>query len=187
MKRVVAFILGAAAVATVAWGGHEAPIYPSFYPHEIEIRTLAPDQAASALREGRIQAYVGAGASLPDAPPAEIGLVESLGAFITVRVNPGSRHAQDDAAACAVAGTVMRALAAQADFVPHPYPVTPFHGDYLHPPRRGSTIRPSPTSRSRRTARWRGAIRTGPRRAPTGMPRSTRSTPPRSWRPRRSP
>jgi hypothetical protein len=132
MKRVAACILGAAAIASVAWGGHEAPVYPSFYPHEIEIRTLAPDQAAQALREGRIQAYVGAGASLSGAPPAEIGQVESLGAFIIVRVNPGSPHAQDDAAACAVAGTVMRALAAQSDFVPHPYPVTPFHGDYLH-------------------------------------------------------
>src|SRR5262249_40746764 len=28
--------------------------------------------------------------------------------------------------------TVMRALAAQGDFIAHPYPVTPFHGDYLH-------------------------------------------------------
>jgi hypothetical protein len=26
----------------------------------------------------------------------------------------------------------MRALAAQGDFIAHPYPVTPFHGDYLH-------------------------------------------------------
>src|SRR5262245_63363171 len=132
MKRVVAFILGTAAIATVAWGGHEAPVYPSFYPHEIEIRALAPDQAAPALREGRIQAYVGAGLSLSGAPPAEIGQVESLGAFITVRVNPGSPHAPDDAAACAVAGTVMRGLAAQSDFVPHPYQVTPLHGDYMH-------------------------------------------------------
>src|SRR5262245_30803612 len=105
MKRVAAFTLGAAAIATMAWGGHEAPVYPSFYPHEIEIRTLAPDRAAQALREGRIQAYVGAGPSLPAALPAEIGQVESLGAFITVRVNPSSSRAQDDAAACAVAGT----------------------------------------------------------------------------------
>jgi hypothetical protein len=39
------------------------PIYPSFYPHEIEIRTLAPDQAAQALRDGRVQAYIGEGLS----------------------------------------------------------------------------------------------------------------------------
>jgi hypothetical protein len=26
----------------------------------------------------------------------------------------------------------MQALAAQGDFIAHPYPVTPFHGDYLH-------------------------------------------------------
>src|SRR5260370_35471817 len=26
----------------------------------------------------------------------------------------------------------MRSLATKGDFVAHPYPVTPFHGDYLH-------------------------------------------------------
>src|SRR5262249_43551403 len=55
-----------------------------------------------------------------------------LGSFIVVHVN--STRAQDDAAACAVVRTVMRALAAQGDFIAHPYPVTPFHGDYLHHP-----------------------------------------------------
>jgi hypothetical protein len=134
MKRVAAItsILGAAAIATLAWGGHELPVYPSFYPHEIEVRTLAPDQAAQALRDGRIQAYVGEGLSLAGAPPADVASVESLGSFVVVRVNPGSAHAQDGASACAVAKTVIRALTANRDFILHPYPVTPFHGDYLH-------------------------------------------------------
>jgi hypothetical protein len=48
--------LCAAAAVTVAWGGHELPVYPSFYPHEIEIKSLAPEQAASELRDGKIQA-----------------------------------------------------------------------------------------------------------------------------------
>ena len=50
MKRLAAivFILGAAAIVTVARGGHELPIYPSFYPHEIEIKSLAPEAAAQA-------------------------------------------------------------------------------------------------------------------------------------------
>jgi hypothetical protein len=134
MKRggAITFILGVAAIATLAWGGHELPIYPSFYPHEIEIRALAPDQAAQALRDGRIQAYVGTGLSLADAPPAGVANIESLGSFVVVRINPSPAHAQDDASACAAAKTVIRALTADRDFVLHPYPVTPFHGDYLH-------------------------------------------------------
>jgi hypothetical protein len=134
MNRLAAvlLVLGAAAIVTVARGGHELPIYPSFYPHEIEIRSLAPEEAAQPLRDGKIQAYIGRGLGLSATPSADIHPVESLGSFIVVRTNPRSARVQDDAAACGVAGTVMRALAAQSDFVPHPYPVTPFHGDYLH-------------------------------------------------------
>jgi hypothetical protein len=134
MKRpaAVIFVLGAAAIVTVARGGHELPIYPSFYPHEIEIRSLAPEEAAQPLRDGKIQAYLGRGLGFSTTPSADIRPVESLGSFIVVRTNPSAARVQDHAAACAVAGTVMRALAAQTDFVPHPYPVTPFHGDYLH-------------------------------------------------------
>jgi hypothetical protein len=134
MKRLAAimFVLGGAAIVTVAWGGHELPIYPSFYPHEIEIKSLAPEQAAQPLRDGKIQAYVGRGLSFSGAPPAETHAIQSLGSFTVVRVNPDSTRVKDDASACAVVGTVMRALAAQGNFVAYPYPVTPFHGDYLH-------------------------------------------------------
>ena len=133
MERLAATILVLGAVlVTVARGGHELPIYPSFYPHEIEIRSLAPEEAIQPLRDGKIQAYVGSGLSFAGAPPVDIRAIESLGSFIVVRVNPESARAQDDASACAVVRTVMRALAAQGDFVAHPYPVTPFHGDYLH-------------------------------------------------------
>jgi hypothetical protein len=132
MKRFGAITFILAAIVTVAWGGHELPIYPSFYPHEIEIRTVAPNDAAQALRDAKIQAYIGAGVSLANAPPGDIGTIESLGAFVTVRVNPGSAHAQDERSACAAVTTVIRALAGQSDFIAHPYPVTPFHGDYLH-------------------------------------------------------
>src|SRR5262245_61956763 len=133
MNRLAAvlLVLGAAAIVTVARGGHELPIYPSFYPHEIEIRSLAPEEAAQPLRDGKIQAYMGR-LGLSAAPSADIGPVESLGSFIVVRTNPGSARIRDDAAACGIVGTIMRGLAAQSDFVPHPYPVTPFHGDYLH-------------------------------------------------------
>ena len=133
MKRLAATILVlGAALVTVARGGHELPIYPSFYPHEIEIKSLAPEEAAQPLRDGKIQAYVGSGLSFAGAPPADIRAIESLGSFVVVHVNPASARAQDDASACAVVRTVMQALAAQGDFIAHPYPVTPFHGDYLH-------------------------------------------------------
>jgi hypothetical protein len=134
MKRLgaVIFALVCAAIVTLAWGGHEVPVYPSFYPHEIEIRSLAPERAAQALRDGKIQAYAGDGLGLSSAPPAEIRAIESLGAFVIVRVNPGSPHARDEAAACATVKAVVRLLAGQSDIVVHPYPVTPFHGDYLH-------------------------------------------------------
>ena len=113
MKRPAAtlFILGTAAIVTVARGGHELPIYPSFYPHEIEIKSLAPEEAAQPLRDDKIQAYLGSGLSFAGTPPADIRAIESLGSFIVVHVNPDSAHAQDDASACAVVRTVMQALA----------------------------------------------------------------------------
>jgi hypothetical protein len=133
MKRVGAFaLIGiAAAIVTVARGGHELPIYPSYYPHEIEIKVLAPDRAAAALRDGKIQAYLGRGPSEVAAPPEQVRAIESLGAFVTVRINPDGTLAKDAAAACAAVKTVARRLAGHRDFVRHPYPVTPFHGDYL--------------------------------------------------------
>src|SRR6266852_4960686 len=103
MKRFgkCAVLVCAAAFVTVARSGHEVPVYPSFYPHEIEIRTLAPDRAADALRDGRIQAYDGRGMSFPGAPPADIRAVESLGSFVIVQLNPDSAPSRDEASACA--------------------------------------------------------------------------------------
>ncbi len=31
---------------SAARGGHESPIYPSYYPHEIELAAVAPERAA---------------------------------------------------------------------------------------------------------------------------------------------
>jgi hypothetical protein len=133
MKRIgaIAVLLSALAAATVAWGGHELPIYLSFYPHEIEIRTLAPEQAPTALLNARIHAYVGQGARFFGAQPDVIGSVESLGSFVMVRVNPQSPLARDEQSMCAAAKFVVRQVA-KDDVVFHPYPVTPLHGDYLY-------------------------------------------------------
>jgi hypothetical protein len=130
--RVPAVLLTVAIIVTVAKGGHELPVYPSYYPHEIEIKTAAPDQAASLLLQGTIQAYVGSAPRFAEQPPDWMHSVESLGAMVSVRVNPSSSLANDERAVCAVARTILRDMAGGGGgFVFHPYPVTPFHGDYL--------------------------------------------------------
>ena len=121
--------IGAAAMMSPARGGHELPIYPSFYPHEIEIRTLDPEHAGNALRSAEIQAYVGSAVELGQ-QRENIRAIESLGFIVLVRINPARNL--DEPSACATVNAVARELAAEASFVPHPYPVTPFHGDYLH-------------------------------------------------------
>lgn len=135
MKRFCTFVvlLIAAALVTVAWGGHEIPIYPSFYPHEIEIRPLARERAAGALLKGDIHAYLGAAPDFASPLPDSISMVESLGSFILVRINPQSPLAKDKDSTCSVARRVVREIAAKpGDIIFHPYPVTPLHGDYLH-------------------------------------------------------
>jgi hypothetical protein len=119
------------AAVTVARSGHELPVYPSYYPHEIELATVPPERAADLLLAGKIQAYLGGAPHFAAPPPQSIEHVESLGSFVLVRVNPAS--ATDAASACAMADAVIRDLAGRSgELVLHPYPVTPFHGDFLH-------------------------------------------------------
>ena len=131
MNRLAAAVVLALVVAVVpvARSGHELPIYPSYYPHEIEITTVSPPRAADLLVSGKLHAYVGRLAEPAGAPPGSIRAVESLGAFLIVRVNPESPLARESA--CAVAQAVIAHLDASG-FLLHPYPVTPWHGDYLH-------------------------------------------------------
>ena len=121
------------AIVTPARSGHESPVYPSFYPQEIELMAVAPDRAADLLLTGKIQAYVGNAPRFTTAPPNSLDSIESLGSFAIVRVNPASPKAKDEQSACAIAETVVRDLGDKgAGLVVHPYPVTPFNGDYLH-------------------------------------------------------
>ena len=133
MKRLIAFVVPLIALALVplARSGHELPVYPSYYPHEIEIRTTAPGDAGDQLRDGRLHAYVGEGLRFPSAVPDSIRAVESLGSIVVVRMSAHSARAQDSA--CAIRDRVLRDIAANpTDVIFHPYPVTPLHGDYLH-------------------------------------------------------
>jgi hypothetical protein len=126
-------LAAAFAIVTPAKSGHESPVYPSFYPQEIELMAVEPDHAADLLLSGKIHAYVGNAPRFTTAPPNTIDSIESLGSFAIVRVNPASPKAKDEQSACAIADTVIRDLAGKGgDLVIHPYPVTPFNGDYLH-------------------------------------------------------
>jgi hypothetical protein len=129
--RVLALLLTALGLITVARSGHEQSVYPSYYPHEIEIAAVAPERAAELLRAGKLHAYVGKAPSL--AIGDGIGAVESLGAFVVIRLNPDSPRARDETTACATAAALLRDMGQRGNgFVLHPYPVTPWHGDYLH-------------------------------------------------------
>jgi hypothetical protein len=131
-RRVAFVLLLALVLAPAARSGHELPVYPSYYPHEIEIARLTPERAAALLLDGKIQAYVGSAPSFSGAPPDTIQSIESLGALVTVRVNPASMHAHEEASACAAVRAVARDLTANhTGVIIHPYPVTPLHGDYL--------------------------------------------------------
>jgi hypothetical protein len=134
MNRRSLFLLVAVALtaATVARSGHELPVYPSYYPHEIEVRSVTPAEAARLLGEGKMQALIGGAPQFTGDPPPSVGTIASLGSLIVVRVNPASRWGGTDAAACGAAQSVIRDLAAKrVDIIVHPYPVTPFHGDFL--------------------------------------------------------
>jgi hypothetical protein len=129
--RALPVILTALLSGSVARGGHEMPVYPSYYPHEISIESMSPDRAAVMLKLSRIQAYIGPLTVPVVEAGSDIRAIESLGSFVVVRVNPDSLLTKDDARACMAVHTVLRDVANRPGFVFHPYPVTPFHGDYL--------------------------------------------------------
>ena len=60
--------------------------------------------------------------------------MKSLGSFLVLSFNTASAHYASAAARCAAADGVLADLSKKkaADFVFHPYPVTPYHADYLH-------------------------------------------------------
>jgi hypothetical protein len=127
----ILFLLGLV-VVSAARSGHELPIYPSYYPHEIQIQAVSPEQAAGLLPGGKIQAYIGRAPRFDGAVPEAVAAVESLGSFVLVRVNSASPLARDERSTCAIGETIVRDMSGKGGLIFHPYPVTPWHGDYLH-------------------------------------------------------
>lgn len=135
MKRAVAllFLALSFSLLTPADGGHELPIYPSFYPQEIRIEVVEPGTAASLLQGGRIHAYLGGEPRFGGKVPDQIRNVESLGSYLLLTVNPSSPALKEPEARCSAVEAMVGALADHgATFVFHPYPVTPFDSDYLY-------------------------------------------------------
>ena len=116
---------------TAAHAGHEVPYYPSFYPQEIRIEPLDPERAAVefANTADPLHAYLGAAPRFTGEAPAHIKSAVSLGSFITARIDP--QRVPDRNARCAAVANAVNALMAKPDVVPHRYPVTPYHADYL--------------------------------------------------------
>jgi len=129
--RMLLVLVALLVTLSMARGGHELPVYPSYYPHEITIETMPPERATDLLRDAKLHAYLGAEPRFPDATPPSIRAVESLGSFVIVRIN-ADRSFQDERSACAVVEAIVRDMAGKGGFVFHPYPVTPLHGDYLY-------------------------------------------------------
>lgn len=111
---------------------HALEFFPSYYPHEIRIEAMGPAHAAKLLANNSIHAYIGRDPFTWGAVPAHLGHADSLQSFLVVTFNPGSGAPGDRDTRCAAGGKLVSALAAQkGDFVVYPYPVSPFHMDYL--------------------------------------------------------
>src|SRR5258707_4597514 len=99
LQNVLLVLVALLATIGLARGGHEVPVYPSYYPHEIRLETMPPERAAGLLGDAKLHAYLGPEPRFPGAVPQAVRAVESLGNFIVVRINPGYSTA-DGRASC---------------------------------------------------------------------------------------
>ena len=133
VKRGVLAVVILAGGSVSALAGHEVSFYPSYYPHEIRIDDLQPAAAATGLENNTLHAYIG---TLPEGGarlPGHVKAVESLGSFLILRINPASPEFASSSSRCATARGILAALRTLGpSFAFHPYPVTPYHADYLH-------------------------------------------------------
>jgi hypothetical protein len=132
--------------------GHSVGHFPSYYPDEIRIDTIDPTAAGKGLVEASLHAYLGAAPSFAGPLPGHVRAVKSLGSVLVLSLDPASARLASADTRCATLRGVLAALSeARADgFVFHPYPITPYHDDYLfHVDRaeaaRASVSRPSGT------------------------------------------
>ncbi|HEU5393436.1 MAG TPA: hypothetical protein VFV36_01410, partial [Candidatus Methylomirabilis sp.] len=115
-----------------AEAGHELPYYPSFYPQEIRIEAMDPAAAGTLLQKNSLHAYIGDDPFARGGMPANVTHAESFGSFLVLTSNPASEATRPGANRCAASRKILQELGgAHGPFVLHPYPVTPYHPDYL--------------------------------------------------------
>src|SRR5262245_28886275 len=136
MARLAGPILAAALLIAGGRGsaGHQVGHYPSFYPDEVRISTLDPVAAGKGLAEETLHAYIGTPPTFAGPAPQHVKTAKSLGSFLVLTLDAASPRLASSDARCALARGILVGLReAQADgFQFHPYPVTPYHADYLH-------------------------------------------------------
>ena len=114
--------------------GHSVGHFPSYYPDEIRIKAVDPAAAAKGLSDGTLHAYVGAAPAFAGPIPAHVESVRSLGSLLVLSFNTASPRFASADVRCTAARAIMATLREEkaGGFVFHPYPVTPYHADYLH-------------------------------------------------------
>lgn len=133
--RLLGGVLLVAALQS-ARAGHESPFYPSFYPQEIRLETLDPAAVRAGWSKARVHAYMGDDPFSGGSPPADAAALLRLRSFLVLTLDgaagrpaPGSAGERNR---CADARRIVGALTTGVtDFRLHPYPVTPWHADYL--------------------------------------------------------
>jgi hypothetical protein len=132
--RAAVLLLGLVGLAAVAaHAGHELSFYPSYYPQEIRIERHDAASAAARLQQNTLHAYVGAD-PFPGAPvPKPLEAVESLAGYVVLRSTSAFEpDGRDVASRCLRARAVLPSLHGPVTgYTFHPYPVTPYHDDYL--------------------------------------------------------
>ena len=128
--RVLA-LLAILAVASGSEAGHEITFYPSFYPQEITLRTVDVPGAARLLAKSTVQAYVGTNPFARAGAPEHVTYAVSLGSRVVLTFNRAAAGFRDASARCAAAAKIQKSFASTAELVAHPYPITPYHDDYL--------------------------------------------------------
>jgi hypothetical protein len=116
-----------------AEAGHEMPYYPSYYPQEIRLQVMPPAVAATLLQRNTLHAFVGEPRLFGETTPANVGAIERLGAYLVVTFDSTVPQWSRREDRCTGAQQILYTLAGEdGAYVFHPYPVTPYHWDYLH-------------------------------------------------------
>jgi hypothetical protein len=111
--------------------GHEIPFYPSFYPQEIKIEVMEPATAARLLHKKSLHAYLGADPFASAAAPPHVTYAESLKSYVVLTLVRSGPLAEAGARCAAATRTLKTLSTVKGVYTFHPYPITPYHDDYL--------------------------------------------------------